>query len=78
MINLYSLFTVLVGQFGNLKHARQFPTREVLLLKAKNIHATLRLENISVRGMFSYESSTKETANLVFVSLEDYLMVGNY
>ena len=35
-------------------------------------------ESISVRGMFSYETSATETANLVSVSLDNDLIIGNY
>ena len=36
-----------------------------------------RQESISVRGMFSYKYSTRETANLVFVSSDKDMLVGN-
>ena len=40
--------------------------------------ATLRLESISVRGMYSHKISTTETENLIFVLLDNDLIEGNY
>ena len=39
---------------------------------------TLRPESILVRRMFTYRISTTETANLVFVLLDNDLIAGNY
>ena len=39
---------------------------------------TLKLESISIRGIFSYKVATTETTNLVFVLLDNDLIIGNY
>ena len=36
------------------------------------------IESISVRGLLSYKMYTTETANLVFVLLDNDLILGNY
>ena len=60
------LFTILLDKVVSFKHSTQILAREVLPVKAINMHVFLcYLESISIRGMFSYKYSTRETANLV-------------
>ena len=62
------MFIVVVDKVVTFKHATLIPAREVLAVKAINMHvffATLKLKSILVRGMFLYKYFSKDTVNLV-------------
>ena len=65
----HSLFTILLGQVFQFQAFHVNPImRSACYENNKHAHVSLRPENISVR----------ETANLVFLLLDNDLIVGNY
>ena len=57
------------------QYVKWFPRKQEICM---HFFATLRPESISVRGISSYKISTTETADLVFVLLDNDLIISNY